>query len=82
MLGLLFCGILSEYFQPGVITQSTDSLRVRAERSYKDAPTNFFGQVYLNLFRLGTLAIRSSASLSLLLAARRKYAMASFISLR
>lgn len=57
MLGLLFCGILSEYFQPGVITQSTDSLRVRAERSYKDSPTNFFGQVYLNLFRVGTLAM-------------------------
>lgn len=57
MLGLLVCGILSEYFQPGAITQSVDSLRIRAERSYKDAPTNFFGQVLLNMFRLGTLAL-------------------------
>lgn len=57
MLGLLVCGILSEYFQPGVITQSWDSLRIRAERSYKDAPMNFIGQMLLNMFRLGTLAM-------------------------
>ena len=57
MLGLLVCAIVSEYFQPGAITQSVDSLRIRTERSYKDAPTNFFGQVLLNMFRLGTLAM-------------------------
>ncbi len=57
MLGLLVCCILSEYFQPGVITQSVDSLRIRTERSYKDAPANFFGQTCINLFRLGTVAM-------------------------
>ena len=57
MFGLLLCCVLSEFFQPGVITQAPASLRVRTDRLYKDAPVNFFGQVFINLFRLGTVAM-------------------------
>lgn len=57
MLVLFLCAILSEFFQPGVITQAMASLRVRTDRMYKDAPVNFFGQFFITLFRLGTLAM-------------------------
>ena len=57
MLGLLLCAILSEYSQPGVITQAGLSLRARTDRMYKDSPTTFFGQTLITLFRLGTLAM-------------------------
>lgn len=57
MLGLLLCAVLSEVMQPGVIMQAGSSLLTRAERTYKDAPTNFFGQLLITLFRIGTLAM-------------------------
>ena len=57
MLGLLLCGILSEWFQPGVITQAPISLMVRNDRTYKDAPVNFMGQFLITLFRIGTIAL-------------------------
>ena len=57
MLGLLILAVLSEWLQPGVITQSTSSLSYRMERSYKDAPTNFLAQTLITLFRIGTLAM-------------------------
>lgn len=57
MLVLLLCAILSEYLQPGIITQAYISLRPRIERSYKDAPSNALSQALITLFRIGTLAM-------------------------
>lgn len=54
MLGLLLCAVLSEALQPGVITQAATSYMARAERTYKAAPNNFFGQLLITLFRIGT----------------------------
>lgn len=57
MLMLLLLAILSEWLQPGVISQATTSLTVHAERLYKDAPVNFMAQLFITLFRIGTLAL-------------------------
>lgn len=57
MLFLLLCALVSELMQPGVISQAGTSLRVRTERVYKDAPTNYLSQILITLFRIGILAI-------------------------
>lgn len=57
MLVLLLCAVLAEWFQPGVIMQSPSGLQARKERMYKDAPTNFMGQLLIALFRIGTPAM-------------------------
>lgn len=57
LLGLFICAFLSEFFQPGVITQASESLRFRIGRTYKDSPVTFAGQTLITLFRLGTLAL-------------------------
>lgn len=57
MLLLLLFAALSESLQRGVITQAMDSLTARTERLYKDAPTNIMAQIFITLFRLGTLAL-------------------------
>ena len=57
MLALLLSAVLSEWLQPGIISQSAGSLVVRAERSYKDAPANNVGQLLISLFRIGTIAM-------------------------
>ena len=57
MLGILLCGILSELFQPGVISQAKSSLTAQAERVYKESPTNFMGQLLITLFRVGVLSM-------------------------
>lgn len=52
------CSILSEYFQSGILSQATASLRVnRTGRVYKDTPANFLGQLFVTLFRIGTFAM-------------------------
>ena len=56
MLGLLLCAILSEWMQPGVISQASASLAVRNDRLYKDAPVNFMGQLLITIFRIGMVA--------------------------
>ena len=57
MLGLLFCAILSEWFQPGVISQASGSLAVRNDRMYKESPVNFLGQLFITVFRIGISAL-------------------------
>ena len=57
MLVLMLFAILSEWMQPGVITQALGSLKVRQERMYKDAPTNVLAQLLVTLFRVGTIAM-------------------------
>lgn len=57
MLALLLCAVLSEYMQPGVISQAHTSLFSQSDRTYKDAPVNFIGQFMITLFRIGTLAM-------------------------
>ena len=57
MLVLLLCGILSELFQPGVITQAKSSLLAQTDRVYKDAPTTFMGQLMILLFRIGVITM-------------------------
>ena len=57
MLGLLLCLVLSEVLQPGVVTQATSSLLMKANRTYKAAPQNFLGQFMISIFRIGTLAM-------------------------
>ena len=57
MLGLLLCAILSEWLQPGVISQAHESLIAKTERTYKESPDTFFGQLLISLFRIGTVAM-------------------------
>lgn len=57
MLVLLLFAVLSEWMQPGVISQALGSLKVRPERMYKDAPANVMAQLLLTLFRIGTVAM-------------------------
>ena len=57
MLVLLIMAVLSEWLQPGVITQATTSLLFHPERAYKDAPTRTVAQLFITIFRLGTLAM-------------------------
>ena len=57
MLALLLCAVLGELLQPGVISQASYSLLSQNDRTYKDAPTNFPGQMMMTLFRIGTAAM-------------------------
>lgn len=57
MLVLLLCAVLGEVFQPGVISQAASSLFSRNERTYRDAPVNFPGQLMMTLFRIGTIGM-------------------------
>lgn len=57
MLVLLLCVILAEWFQPGIITQAPASLFAQTDRTYKAAPMNFYGQMLIMLFRIGTLGL-------------------------
>ena len=57
MLVLLLVAVLSEWLQPGVISQAATSLVAKADRTYKEAPVNTFGQLFIALFRIGTLAL-------------------------
>ncbi|MBR6117239.1 MAG: DUF4271 domain-containing protein [Paludibacteraceae bacterium] len=57
MLVILICGILGEIVQPGVITQAKSSLLAQTDRVYKDAPTNFMGQLLISIFRLGVMTM-------------------------
>lgn len=57
MLALLLCAILSEWFQPGIITQAHESLLAKTERTYKESPDTFLGQLLIALFRIGTIAM-------------------------
>ena len=74
MLLLLLCGILGEWFQPGVISQAHTALVVRNDRIYKEAPVNFMGQLLISLFRIGTLAM----ALWLCLTPESHYSFAAF----
>lgn len=57
MLGLLLCAILSEWFQPGIITQAHESLLAKTERTYKESPNTFLGQFLISLLRIGTISM-------------------------
>jgi len=57
MLALLLCAVLGEMFQPGVISQAHASLLAQNDRTYKNAPTNFQGQLMMTIFRIGTMAM-------------------------
>ena len=57
MLVLLLCAVLGEIFQPGVISQAHASLLSQNDRTYKDAPVNFQGQLLMTIFRIGTIAM-------------------------
>lgn len=57
MLALLLCAVLAEFFQPGVITQAPAALLARTDRTYKESPANFMGQLMVTLFRIGTFAL-------------------------
>lgn len=63
MLFLLLCAIWAEVFQPGVIRKVHVSLFAKSERTYKESPMNFYGQVFVNLFRIGTLGMALCACL-------------------
>ena len=57
MLALMLCGVLAEYWQPGLITQAYHSLMAQSERTYKAAPNNPFGQAMVSIFCIGTWAM-------------------------
>lgn len=58
MLFLLLCVILSEVAQPGALSRVVTIWQVKTtNRTYKSAPANFFGQLLISLFRIGTPAL-------------------------
>lgn len=57
MMALFLCAVYAEFMQPGVISQAHSSLLAQNERTYKNAPTNLFGQTLITLFRIGSLAM-------------------------
>lgn len=57
MLALLLCAVFAEFFQPGVVLQAPASLLARTDRTYKESPMNFYGQVFITLFRVGTMGM-------------------------
>ena len=57
MLVLLLCAVLAEVMQPGVITQTPSALLAHTDRTYKESPTNFMGQFFITLFRIGTFSM-------------------------
>lgn len=57
MLALLLFAILSEMLQPGIIRQAPESLLSQNDRTYKESPDTFFGQLFITLFRIGTLGM-------------------------
>ena len=58
MLTLLLCFILSEVAQPGVISRVATIWQVKTNnRTYKSAPSNFFGQLLVSVFRICTPAM-------------------------
>ena len=57
MLVLLLFVVLGEWFQPGVISQAVASLVAHNDRMYKESPTNPQGQLFISLFRIGTLGL-------------------------
>ena len=63
ILALLVCAVLSEFMQPGIITQAHSSLLAQTDRTYKESPMNLWGQVFITLFRLGTIALAIYMSL-------------------
>lgn len=63
MLFLLLCAIFAEAFQPGVISRVHVSLFAKSDRTYKESPMNLYGQIFVNLFRIGTIAMALCACL-------------------
>ncbi len=57
MLALMGCAVFAEWYQPGVILQSPSSFFARTDRTYRESPANFMGQLLITLFRLGTIAM-------------------------
>lgn len=57
MLTLMGCAIFAEYFQPGVIMQAPSSFFARTDRTYRESPANFLGQLLITLFRQGMVAM-------------------------
>lgn len=74
MLALLVSGVMSEWFQHGVLGQAYLSLAVRADRAYKESPANFMGQTLVNIFRTGTFAM----ALCLCFPTEGRYSFAAF----
>jgi len=63
ILALLVCAVMSEFMQPGIISQAHTSLLAQTDRTYKESPMNLWGQVFITLFRLGTIALALYMSL-------------------
>jgi len=57
LLALGICAVVGEVFQPGVISSASESLFAHSNRTYKQAPDNFPGQMLLTLFRIGVPAM-------------------------
>lgn len=57
MFGLLLCALLSEAYQPGIITQAKNSLSAQTDRMYKESPATLMGQLLMGIFRIGIIAM-------------------------
>ena len=57
MFGLLVSAVLAEAAQPGIISRAYMSFSTNTNRTYKQSPTTFFGQFFITLFKIGTLAM-------------------------
>ncbi|MCR5049871.1 MAG: DUF4271 domain-containing protein [Paludibacteraceae bacterium] len=57
MLCLLLSAVIAEVVQPGVVTNAYISLVSQANRTYHVSPRNFFGQLFVSIFRVGVGAM-------------------------
>lgn len=57
MFGLMVCLLFTEWQQPGTISGAFRTTFSRLERTYGDTSTSVIGQLFLNVFRIGTLAL-------------------------
>lgn len=57
MFGTMICLLLTEWQQPGTILNAFRTTFTRLERMYGDSGTSILGEIFLNTFRIGTIAL-------------------------
>ena len=57
MFGLIICLLFAEWQRPGCVASAFRTTFSRLERMYGDSATSVVGSIFLNIFRIGTLAL-------------------------
>jgi len=57
MFGLLICLVFAEWQQLGTVSAAFRTTFSRIERIYGDSASSLVGRIFLNIFRIGTLAL-------------------------